>query len=452
MSVDQARQIVDACAGRGYIYLTKLESLSAEAAAEIARHREYLTFPALRTLSPEAAAALAPFTGRLAFERLEELSDDAAAALSRSQAKGIRLPRLAKASQAAQDSLAAFPGGMSAPPLRTLSSVALAERLMKSKETTAGIVEITPAVARVLAAVPGDLRLDKLETISPEVAGVLADRPAGGLVLSGLRTLSPEVARALVRTAGPLVLNGVETVSDEVAEILAGRKDRLSVRSLREVSHPALLERLAKNDALRGVRTFPDDVLATIAAIPGQRSLDGLTELSAAQAEILSRHEGPLSLDGLTALSDEAARALLRHRGPLRLAGLRDVSSATLEAILQRPDLGTRWGQSLRVLSPTLARGLVESPVWDGNLPGITALESPDSVEIARILSTRKGPLRLPRLKRVSPRTLSLLLDAEDVMVPPVSTLDLIPEPDGGPNDDSVVPKRVEGAQSRGDR
>lgn len=448
LSVDQARRIVEACSGKGYIYLSSLESLSAEAATELARHREYLSFNMLRTLSPEAATALAPFTGQLTFEPLEELSDDVAAALSRSRAKTIALPRLAKASQAAQDSLAAFPGELGLPSLRTLSSAALAERLKKSKTLVETLVELSPAAARVLATLPGTIRLEKLEAMPTEVAVVLADRPAGGLALPGLRSLSPELARVLVRTTGPLVLDGVETVTVDVAEILAGREDRLSLGGLREVPHPALLDRLVKNNGLRGVRTLPDQVLATIAAMPGERSLDGLTELSEAQAGILARHEGPLSLNGVTALSDEAARALLRHRGPLQLAGLRNVSQETLASILQRPDLGPDWSRTLRSLSPKLAQALVASPTWDGNLHGITGFESPDSVEIARILSARKGRLQLPRLKRVSPRTLSLLLDAQDVVVPPFETLDLIPEPDGGPNDDVVMPKRVEESQN----
>jgi hypothetical protein len=451
LSVDQAKQIVDKCRGKGYIYLNALESLSPGAAAELARHREYLILTTLRTLSPEAAEALAPFPGKLSLDGIEELSDATAAGLGRCQAKVISLPRLATVSTRGQDSLATAFAALGLPGLRTLTSGPLAERLVAAKQVPAGLVEVSADAARALAKLPGNIQLDTLQALTPEVAAILADRPRGGLSLRGLRTLAPEVATALVRTPGPLVLDGVETVSDDVAEILAPRAGGLSLGGLREVQHPALMDRLLKRDGLRGVRMLPDEVFAAIAAMQGDRTLDGLTTLSDAQAELLGRHEGKLSLNGVTALSDEAARSLLRHSGPLQLTGLRDVSAETLDLILRHEHLGPSWTASLRSLSPKLARALVASQHWDGNLFGVTAFESRDSVEIAEILSRRQGPLRLPRLKRVSPRTLSALLDAHDVEVPLVQSLDLIPEPDGGPNDDFVVPKSVEERQNRGE-
>jgi hypothetical protein len=73
---------------------------------------------------------------------------------------------------------------------------------------------------------------------------------------------------------------------------------------------------------------------------------------------------------------------------------------------------------------------------------GLTALESPDSVEIAKALAAREGPLPLPRLKRISPKTLTALLQKADVEIPPIESLELIPEPDGSPADDFVIPER----------
>lgn len=451
LSVDRARQLVDDCRGKGYVDLRSLQSLSADAAAELARHGEYLTFASLPTLSAEAAEALAPFAGRLNLEAVEKLSDAAATALGRCRAKMISLPRLTTLSTAGQEGLSAFQGSLGVPKIRTLTSGRLAERLVAAKTLPQGLVEISTEAARALATLPGNLHLDKLETLSADAAAVLADRPKGGLTFRGMRSLSPEVARALVRTPGPLGLDGVESVSDEVAELLAARTGGLSVGRLREVPHPALMDRLVKRNGLAGVRTLPDEVFTTIAAMPGDRTLDGLQTLTDRQAELLGRHEGKLSLNGITTLSDEAARSLLRHSGPLQLTGLRDVSAETLDLMLRHEHLGPSWTASLRSLSPKLARALVASQHWDGNLFGITAFESRDSVEIAAILSTWKGSLRLPNLKRVSPRTLSALLDTHDVQVPLVQTLELIPEPDGGPNDDFVVPKANEERQNQGD-
>ena len=451
LSVAQAKKIVDDCRGKGYIYLYALESLSPGAAAELARHREFLTIGTLRTLSPETAEALAPFAGRLNLDGIEELSDAAAAGLGRCRAMSLSLPRLATVSTRGQDSLATAFAALGLPALRTLTSAPLAERLVAAKQVPAGLVEVSADAASALAKLPGNIQLDTLQALTPEVAAILADRPSGGLSLRGLRTLAPDVATALVRTPGPLGIDGLESVSAEVAEILAPRAGGLSLAGLREVQHPALMDRLLKRDGLRGVRMLPDEVFAAIAAMQGDRTLDGLTTLSDAQAELLGRHEGKLSLNGVTALSDEAARSLLRHSGPLQLTGLRDVSAETLDLILRHEHLGPSWTASLRSLSPKLARALVASQHWDGKLFGVTAFESRDSVEIAEILSRRQGPLRLPRLKRVSPRTLSALLDAHDVEVPLFQSLDLIPEPDGGPNDDFVVPKSVEERQNRGE-
>lgn len=77
-------------------------------------------------------------------------------------------------------------------------------------------------------------------------------------------------------------------------------------------------------------------------------------------------------------------------------------------------------------------------------LAELTALESPDSVEIAKALAAREGPLLLPKLKRISPKTLTTLLRKADVKIPPLETLELIPEPDGGPTDDFLIPEGYE--------
>jgi hypothetical protein len=611
LSVARARQLVDACGGKGYIYLNSLEELSAGAAAELARHGAWLACDRLQTISPETAAALEPFSGRLSLVGVKSLSDEAAIALARCRAQTLSLAALTTLSTRGQDGLAAFEGSLSLPALRALTSGALAERFVQQNDPIpANLVELSADAARALARLPGMLRLDGLKTLSAEAAGLLANRPKGGLSLRGLESLSPEVARALVPTAGPLILDGLESVTPEVAEILAAKAGGLSLNRLRNVPHPALLDRLVRTNGLGGMRSLPDDVLTAVAAMRGDRALDGLTELTAAQAEILGTHDGPLSLNGLASLSDEAARGLLCHREPLQLANLSDFSPATLALIMRHQHLGQRWLNGLRTLSATGARAIAgldagqmlslpglktlsaetatalagfrgthlmlngvneltpataaaladsrakvvsvtglkslspetaaalvkcrtwdgslpnlrELPVevaralaghrgpqlkllglaaispqsidalaayrggsllvgvrpltpevvealaacdawqpetstlatltpgaarvlvnhrqWNGNLPAITGFDSPAAVEIARILAGRVGPVMLPGLKRISPRTLLALIEKDDVFVPLVETLTLIPEPDGSPTDDIVLPQK----------
>jgi hypothetical protein len=76
-----------------------------------------------------------------------------------------------------------------------------------------------------------------------------------------------------------------------------------------------------------------------------------------------------------------------------------------------------------------------------GRLDCIEAIDSPDAVAIAKALATKKGPLALPNLKKISPKTLSALIEKEDIDIPLIESLELIPEPDGSPTEDFVIPE-----------
>jgi hypothetical protein len=100
-------------------------------------------------------------------------------------------------------------------------------------------------------------------------------------------------------------------------------------------------------------------------------------------------------------------------------------------------------------LSLTAKSALAWAALSEGNLPTITALDSPDAVAVAQALATRKGQLRLPNLKKISPKTLSALIAKGDVEIPLIETLELIPEPDGSETDDVVIPEEFEERQQR---
>jgi hypothetical protein len=101
---------------------------------------------------------------------------------------------------------------------------------------------------------------------------------------------------------------------------------------------------------------------------------------------------------------------------------------------------------ALAVLTPEVAAALAASKKWNGQLPGLTGFTAADSVAVAKALASRQGPLALPNLKKISPRTLLALIEKEDIDIPLIETLELIQEPDGSPTDDFVVP---EGFQQR---
>jgi hypothetical protein len=62
----------------------------------------------------------------------------------------------------------------------------------------------------------------------------------------------------------------------------------------------------------------------------------------------------------------------------------------------------------------------------------------------AKALAARKGRLALPNLKKISPKTLTALIKKEDVEIPRIETLEFIPEPDGSPTEDFIIPERFQ--------
>jgi hypothetical protein len=100
-------------------------------------------------------------------------------------------------------------------------------------------------------------------------------------------------------------------------------------------------------------------------------------------------------------------------------------------------------------LSAEAAKALAAADKWSGFLPRVTALDSLDAVAVAEALATKKGPLNLPGLRKISPKTLTALLQKEDVAIPLLEMLELIPEPDGSPTEDLVIPEGFQQRQKR---
>jgi hypothetical protein len=165
-------------------------------------------------------------------------------------------------------------------------------------------------------------------------------------------------------------------------------------------------------------RLTPEQATALAGSTAGWVRLPNLTALDAATAKALAEFKGQdLSLNGLTTLDADTAKALAESKGHvLSLDGL-----TTLDA--------------------GAAKALASSRAWNGQLPTLTALDSPDSVAVAKALATREGPLSLPTLKKISPKTLTALIEKRDVKIPLIETLELIQEPDGSPNEDFLIPE-----------
>ena len=178
-------------------------------------------------------------------------------------------------------------------------------------------------------------------------------------------------------------------------------------------------------------------------------SLASLASLSPSRA---LADELPKDTNQIESLTPEQAKTLLAEftgrSNCLQLAGLTTLDAETAKVLAEFK--GSRlWLYGLTTLDADTAKPLAESKAWDGQLPRISAFESPDSVEIAAALATRKGPLSLRNLTKISPKTLTALIEKEDVEIPLIETLELIQEPDGSPTDDFVIPKGFQSRQKR---
>ena len=363
------------------LFLDGLVELSEEAAKALAQHKRLLSLNGLTTLSDEAAKALAEHMGLLCLNGVTTLSDGAATALAQHKGDWLFLNGMTTLSDAAAEALAQNRGDyLSLNGLTTLSDVA----------------------AKTLTQYKGqNLYLNGLTTLSDAAAEALAKRgDRSCLYLSGLTTISDATAKALAQHNGKrLYLNGLDTLSDAAAKALGQHNGR------------AL--------SLNGLTTLSSEAAESLAQHKGGLFLNGLTTLSNEAAESLAQHTGGLFLNGLTTLSGAAAKSLAKHKGAVSLAGL-------------------------TTLSADAAEGLAAVEKWDGILLRLSAFDSPDSVAVARALATRKGPLLLPALKKISPKALSVLLEKKDVEIPLVETLEFVPEPDGSTTEDFIIPEWLE--------
>ena len=242
------------CKHKGKLYLRGLTELSDAAAEALCKHQGELYPYSLTELSDAAAEALSKHQGSLNLCRITELSDAAAEALSKHQGD-LWLGGLTELSDAAAEALSKHQGGLSLNGLTELSDAA-AEALSKHQGelylrgltilSDRGadcfsayngwmplnrLIELTPAIARLMSskAMNEDDEIccdfDRLETISPEVAGILGRGKYYMLCLYLVNGLSPDAARGLGEFEGSyLALRGFSSLSAELARVLAQAK------------------------------------------------------------------------------------------------------------------------------------------------------------------------------------------------------------------------------------
>ena len=422
----------------------------------------------LTTLSADTARELAKAQyNSLFLDRLTELSDEAAAALGACTLTNLWLRGLSDLSPGAAKGLAALKARQIGPTLRLDSLRSLspeaAEALVASNITyleLIGLETLSADTARALArskAFSGSL--PSLTTLSANAAaplGTFAGNKSGGdkLNLFGLTSLDAASARGLAAFRGNLELDGLTEIDAETAAALATYAGpKLTLRGLKTISADAAGQ-LAKakgwDGRLSSLRSLSDEAAATLAGFEGKGLLIPGVPLSDRAVQALAGFRGSSLYLIVPRLSDESVRALATFKGDnLSLAGLEE-PPAELARLL--PEFACKklslhpWEYYLGSRQPVTTADARLVAAYAGRLgktcvlPGITGFETPAAVEIANTLAASTGLLSIPNLKRVSPRSLTALIEKGNIELPPIESIELIQEPEGGPTDDFVIP------------
>jgi hypothetical protein len=151
-----------------------------------------------------------------------------------------------------------------------------------------GLKELSQSAAAALGAYSGDLLLDGLEDLSPEILEEFAERAWKTnqyLALNGLTELDDAQARALHSFQGKLGLCGITGISYKCAKILgSGSSSDLYLDGLETVSESVLKQLLRKRNivSLDGLSSLPNitDEWEDIHSNVGQLHLNGIIRSS----------------------------------------------------------------------------------------------------------------------------------------------------------------------------
>jgi beta-lactamase regulating signal transducer with metallopeptidase domain len=393
------------------------------------------------TLDAATARVLAEFKGQhLRLRGLTALDTDAATALAayRCQTEGSRMTP-------SQEIAQLFLGltSLDAETARSLSDFkGYGLHLFRLKTLDAD-------TANALAACGcQSLSLDGLATLDADTAKALAACKVTVLSFRGLKTLDADVANAFSEFKGDLCFDGLVSVDAATAKALAAFKgtslNLAGLTTLDTASARELVESTAWNHSMPKLVSIDAETVGALLPVLKEVSLKTLDAKTARALARAPRWDGDLS--GLTTLDAEAAKAIAEFKGDsLLLDGLKSIDAPTAMALAGFK--GRLRLTGLKTLDADTARALAGCAPWDGCLYNVSAFEGVDSVEVAAALATRKQPLNLLSLKKVSPKTLTALLENGHVVIPPIEKLELIQEPDGSPTDDFVIPEDFEARQ-----
>ena len=218
----------------------------------------------------------------------------------------------------------------------------------KNVELLPSVTELSVEVAQVLSQLDSwiDLRLHRVQTITPEIARALAPEKKGGTLALGLTTITPEVATALAaHSRRMLALEGLDKISVEVARELAQFRGKLTLNGLPTLSREIAIE-LAKHNSkltLFGLTEISDEAAEALSHHGSTMLLNGLTKLTSASliATMLKSDDGFLKLTKVQTISDDVAKVIAKYEGkrPVQLTGLTELSEANAALLRANPNI-----------------------------------------------------------------------------------------------------------------
>jgi hypothetical protein len=194
---------------------------------------------------------------------------------------------------------------------------------------------LTKEIVEQLFADEESINLSVFTKTEDDAAEILSKHEGDDLLLNGLTQLSDAAAEGgecvLTRAIAEKLIEDrnfsvyhFTQMEDDAAELLSSfdeYREDLSFCGLTELSDAAAesLSRCEGNLSLDGLTELSDAAAESLSKCKGLVSLNGLTELSDAAAESLSKCKGDLYLNGLTQLSDAVAESLSKHKGGIEL-------------------------------------------------------------------------------------------------------------------------------------
>jgi hypothetical protein len=399
---------------------TRSKTLTVEAAKELLKNPKGLHLN-VTDLSPEVAAVLASHKGELRFEALTTLSPETAAALA-SRTEAIDLPKVSTLTPGVAKALSTTKGQLNLSGLKELPTEVAKELAAHTGTLSLGVTEISDGAAAALAKHQGNLRLDRLQSltslalaerlgqqewlflngvtkITPEIAKAICP-PSNRVKFKnhvqlyiGLTELPADVAAAIMAGRGHLGMYSLESISDEAAAGLSGPFANIRLFGLKKLS-PTAAASLMKGSGILDIRGFGPEVSdETAAAIAKQleagpnRQIDfnGLKKLTSPPlaVQLLTKNGGGPhgTLGGVAEVTDEVAQAIANVKG--RVNGLPGLTKLT---------------------SVPLAAKYAAQP---GDLRFVKLTTIPD--DVAKALATHKGKLDLSGLKSLSDEAVKTL-------------------------------------------